>query len=420
MDVKIEKPKGIKGIKPKYWVFIGCGILVVILIIWLATSDIASTYKVEKTGLSIAEVKSQKFDDYVRVDGRVEPISTVQISPEEGGIVMEKVVEEGSQVRKGDVIVRLSNSNLDLQILNAEAELAEKQNILRNTRISMEQDRLNNRTEQAQLELEVQRKQRAFEQKKRLFNDNLIAKEDYIQAKEDYELALRRQTLINQRLDQDSIYRLSQVDQMEDNLANMQQNILLIRRRKEHLNVVSPIDGELGLLDVELGQNINAGEKIGQINDLTNYKVTGQIDEHYIDRVHKDLLATSSRTDREMNLRLRKVYPEVREGKFKVEFTFTDKCPDNIRSGQTCYLSLQLGQPVDAVVIPKGSFYSVTGGKWVFVLDQTGNKAYKRNIRLGRQNPEYYEVLEGLQPGEKVIVNGYESYGDATTLTLKD
>ncbi|MDE5882867.1 MAG: efflux RND transporter periplasmic adaptor subunit [Muribaculaceae bacterium] len=420
MDVKIEKPKGIKGIKPKYWVFIGCGILIVGLIIWLATSDIASTYKVEKTGLSIAEVKSQKFDDYVRVDGRVEPISTVQISPEEGGIVMEKVVEEGAQVRKGDVIVRLSNSNLDLQILNAEAELAEKQNILRNTRISMEQDRLNNRTEQAQLELEVQRKKRAFEQKKRLFNDNLIAKEDYIQAKEDYELALRRQTLINQRLNQDSIYRLSQVDQMEDNLANMQQNILLIRRRKEHLNVVSPIDGELGLLDVELGQNINAGEKIGQINDLTNYKVTGQIDEHYIDRVHKDLLATSSRADREMNLRLRKVYPEVREGKFKVEFTFTDKCPDNIRSGQTCYLSLQLGQPVDAVVIPKGSFYSVTGGKWVFVLDSDGNKAYKRNIRLGRQNPEYYEVLEGLQPGEKVIVNGYEAYGDATSLTLKD
>lgn len=420
MDVKIERPKGIRGVKPKYWAYIGCGIVAVALIIWLATTDIASTYKVEKTGLSIAEVKSQKFDDYVRVDGRVEPISTVQISPEEGGIVMEKVVEEGAQVRKGDVIVRLSNSNLDLQILNAEAELAEKQNILRNTRISMEQDRLNNKTEQAQLELEVQRKRRAYEQQKRLFNDNLIAKEEYLQAKEDYDLAMRRQTLINQRLNQDSIYRLSQVDQMEDNLANMQQNILLIRRRKEHLNVVSPIDGELGLLDVELGQNINAGEKIGQINDLTNYKVTGQIDEHYIDRVHKDLLATSARNDRNMNMRLRKVYPEVREGKFKVEFVFTDKCPDNIRSGQTCYLSLQLGQPVDAVVIPRGSFYSVTGGKWVFVLDQNGKKAYRRNIRLGRQNSDYYEVLEGLEPGEKVIVNGYESYGDATSLTFKD
>ncbi|MDE7421984.1 MAG: efflux RND transporter periplasmic adaptor subunit [Muribaculaceae bacterium] len=420
MDVKIERPKGIKGIKPKYWVYIGYGFIAIALVVWLATSDIASTYKVDSTGLNIADVKSQKFDDYVRVDGRIEPISTVQISPEEGGIVMEKVVEEGSQVRKGDVIIRLSNSNLDLQILNAEAELAEKQNILRNTQISMEQDRLNNRTEQVQLDLEVQRKLRAYQQKKKLYDDKLIAKEDYLQAKEDYELALKRQTLINQRLNQDSIYRLAQVDQMEDNLANMQRNIQLIRKRKDQMNVVSPIDGELGLLDVELGQAISAGQKIGQINDLTNYKVTGQIDEHYLDRVHKDLIATSARNDKDMNLRLRKVFPEVKEGKFKVEFVFTGKTPEKIRSGQTCYLSLQLGQPVDAIVIPKGTFYSTTGGKWIFVVDSSGKKAYRRNIRLGRQNPEYYEVLEGLEPGERVITNGYESYGDATILKIKD
>ena len=420
MDVKIERPKGIKGVKPIYWVYIGCGIITVALLIWLATSEIASTYKVERTGINIEDVKSMKFDDYVRVDGRIEPISTVQVSPEEGGIVMEKVLEEGAQVRKGDVIIRLNNSNLDLQILNAEAELAEKQNMLRNTQISMEQDRLNNRTEQAQLELEVQRKHRSYLQKKRLSDDKLIAKEEYLQAKEDYDLAVKRQKLINQRLDQDSIYRLAQVDQMEDNLANMQKNIQLIRKRKEQLNVVSPIDGELGLLDVELGQNISAGQKIGQINDLTNYKVTGQIDEHYIDRVHKDLHATSAKKDQDMSLRLRKVFPEVREGKFKVEFVFTDKVPDKIRSGQTCYLSLQLGQPVNAVVIPKGTFYSTTGGKWIFVLDSSGKKAYRRNIRLGRQNPEYYEVLEGLEPGERVITNGYESYGDATVLKIKD
>ncbi|MDE6193724.1 MAG: HlyD family efflux transporter periplasmic adaptor subunit [Muribaculaceae bacterium] len=420
MDVKIERPKGIKGIKKKYLIYAGCGIAAIILIVWLATTDIASTYKVEQTGLNIEDVKAMKFDDYVRVDGRVEPISTVQISPEEGGIVMEKVMEEGAQVRKGDVIIRLSNSNLDLQILNAEAELAEKQNILRNTRISMEQDRLNNRTEQAQLELEVERKQRAYQQKKRLFDDKLIAKEDYLQAKEDYDLAVRRRKLINQRLDQDSIYRLAQVDQMEDNLANMQRTIELIRQRKEQLNVVSPIDGELGLLDVELGQSITAGQKIGQINDLTNYKVSGQIDEHYINRVHQDLRATSAKKDQDMNLRLRKVFPEVRDGKFKVEFVFTGNRPDNIRSGQTCYLSLQLGQPVDAVVIPKGSFYSATGGKWIFVVDASGKKAYRRNIRLGRQNPEYYEVLEGLEPGERVITNGYESYGEATVLKIKD
>ncbi len=420
MDIKIEKPKGIKGIKPVYWVYSGLGLIAVGLIIWLATSDIASAYKVERTGLNIADVKSIKFDDYVRVDGRVEPIRTIQISPEEGGIVMEIVAEEGTKVHKGDVIVRLSNSNLDLQILNAEAELAEKQNILRNTQISMEQDRLNNRTDQAQIELEVQRKYRGYLQRKKLFDDRLIAKEDYLQAKEDYELALRRNELISQRLYQDSIYRLSQVDQMEDNLANMQKNIQLIRRRKERLNVVSPIDGELGLLDVELGQNITAGQKIGQINDLTAYKVTGQVDEHYIDRVHKDLIAFPAKNEQNMNMRLRKVFPEVREGKFKVDFVFTGECTDNIRSGQTCLLSLQLGQPVDAVVIPKGSFYSSTGGKWIFVLDSSGKRAYKRNIRLGRQNPEFYEVLEGLEPGERIITNGYESFGDATTLSINE
>ncbi len=418
MDVKIERPKGIKGVKPKYWLYAGGAVVATAAVILLATSNIASTYKVDSADLNIADVKSGKFDDYVRVDGRVEPINMVQISPEEGGIVMEKVLEEGAQVKKGDVIVRLSNSNLDLQILNAEAELAEKQNILRNTQISMEQDLLNNRTEQAQLELEVQRKQRAYRQKSKLYEEKLIAQEDYLQAKEDYQLAMRREKLINQRLSTDSIFRIAQVDQMEDNLANMQQNIRLIRERKEHLNVTSPIDGELGLLDVELGQNITAGQKIGQINVLTNYKVIGEIDEHYIDRVHKDLIATSARNDNDMSLRLRKVYPEVREGRFKVEFVFPDKYPDKIRSGQTYYLSLQLGQPVDAVVIPKGSFYSATGGKWIFVVDASGKKAYRRNIRLGRQNPEFYEVLEGLEPGEKVIINGYESYGDASSLTI--
>lgn len=378
----------------------------------------SATYKVDSTGLQIADVQKDLFDDYVRVDGRVMPIRTVQISPEEGGIVREIVKEEGSKVKKGDVIIRLSNSNLDLQILNAEAELAEKQNILRNTQISMEQDRLNNRTEQAQLDLEVIRKQRAHEQQKRLHEQKLTPREDYIQSKEDYELAVRRQTLINQRLSQDSIFRMSQVDQMEDNLANMQRNVVLIRDRKEHLNVVSAIDGELGLLDVELGQNITSGQKIGQINDLSNYKVEGSIDEHYIDRVMAGLDASFERAGKLYGLRVRKVYPEVRENKFRVEFVFTGEYPDNIRTGQTYYMNLQLGQPTESVIIPRGSFFSQTGGKWIYVVDKDGKKAYRRNIRLGRQNPKYYEVLEGLEPGERVIVNGYESYGDAKTLTI--
>lgn len=419
MDVKIEKKKGLRGVKPKYWAYAAGGVLIAGAFVWVLTSDLGSTLKVDKVGLNIAETIRGQFDDYVRVDGTALPIRTVQISPEEGGIVREIVLEEGSQVKKGDVIVRLSNSNLDLQILNAEAELAEKQNILRNTQISMEQDLLNNRTEQAQLDLEVTRKHRAYLQQKRIYEEKLGSREDYLQSKEDYELALRRQTLINSRLDKDSVFRMAQVDQMEDNLANMQRNVVLIRERKEHLDIVSAIDGELGLLDVELGQNITAGERIGQINDLSDYKVEAQLDEHYIDRVHTGLDATFERAGKSFNMRVRKVYPEVREGKFRVEFIFTDTHPENIRSGQTYHLNLQLGQPSEAVLIPRGTFYSATGGKWIFVLGKDGKHAYRRNIRLGRQNPQYYEVLEGLEPGEDVVVNGYEAYGDSKTLTIQ-
>ncbi len=419
MDIKIEKGKGIKALKPRHWLYIGGGVLLAALIVWLVTSDLSKTLKVEQKGLTIAPVKKGQFDDFVRLDGRVQPISVVQISPQEGGIVVEKVVEEGATVKKGEVLVRLRNANLDLQILNAESELAEKQNILRNTQISMEQDLLNNRTELAQLDLETVRKKRSYEQMQRLYNEKLIAREEFIQAKEDYELALRRQRLITQRLHKDSIFRLSQVDQMEDNLANMQRNVVLVRQRKDELDVVSPISSELGLLDVELGENIAAGQKIGQVNDLTNYKVTTNIDEHYIDRVTTGLDATCDRNGKVFNMRVRKVYPEVRDGKFRADLVFSGPRPDNIRTGQTYYLNLQLGQPTQGILIPKGTFFSATGGKWIFVLDKDGKKAYRRSIRLGRQNPQYYEVLEGLEPGERVIVNGYEAYGDAKVLKIE-
>lgn len=417
MDIEIEKKK---GISKKHLLWIISGAAFIGIVVWLATSDIASTLRIERRGLNIGEAVDGQFDDFARVDGRVMPIRMVQISPEEGGIVREKVVEEGSHVNKGDVIIRLSNSNLDLQILNAEAELAEKQNILRNTQLSMEQDRLNNRNEQLQINLEVIQKERAFRQQEKLYAEHLISREEYLQAKEAYELALRRQQLISARLASDSIYRLSQVEQMEDNLANMQQNVVLIRKRREQLDVVSPIDGELGLLDVELGQNISSGQMIGQINDLSDYKVEAKIDEHYIDRVVAGLAATFERGGQTYAMHVRKVFPEVREGKFRVEFLFDGERPENIRSGQTYYLNLQLGKPAQAVIIPKGTFYQSTGGKWIFVLDKDGNKAYRREIRLGRQNPQYYEVLEGLDPGERVILNGYEAYKDKEILSITD
>ena len=291
MDRQIEK----KSFLRRYAWYIAAAAALAALLVWIVLGTTASTMTIDATDITISDVTRGKFDDYVRLNGQVLPIQVVQISPEEGGIVREKVVEEGTRVRKGDVILRLSNSNLDLQILNAEAELAEKQNLLRNTQVAMQQDRLNNRTEQATLDTDCDRKHRAYEQNARLYKERLISKEVYLQSREDYNLARRKQSLISQRLKQDSIYRHVQMAQMEDNLDNMRKNVLLVRDRKNKLEVRSAIDGELGLLDVELGQNIAAGQNIGQINDLSDFKVQAQIDEHYIDRVRPGLSASFSR-----------------------------------------------------------------------------------------------------------------------------
>ncbi len=417
MDIKIEKKKGI--IPRKYIPYIAGSIVLIGVLLWLGLSNFSSTLKVEMRGLSIDNVKKEQFNDYVRLDGQVAPISVVQISPEEGGIVMQKVVDEGAHVRKGDVIVKLSNSSLDLQILSAESELAEKQNLLRNTQISMEQDRLNNKNEKLQLDMDIVRKRRIYQQQAKLYKEQLNSREEYIQAKEDYELAVKKHSLIVRRLSQDSLYRHTQVSQMSENLDNMRKNVLLVRQRKEHLNIRSMINGEVGLLDVELGENITSGQKIGQINDMSDFKVEATIDEHYIDRIRQGLAATFEREGKSYGLRVRKVYPEVRDGKFKIDFVFTGTRPNNIRTGQTYYIDLQLGQSEPAVIIPKGTFFSVTGGNWIFVVDKSGKKAYRRKIRIGRQNPEYYEVLEGLQPGEKVITSGYEAYKDNEILILQ-
>ena len=417
MDRVIEKKKGFLLKKHGPYVVGGC--LLLAMLGWLFFGNHASTLRVSQDELTISEVKRAEFKDYVRTNGQVMPIQVVQISPEEGGIVMEKVVEEGSMVHKGDVIVRLSNSNLDLQILNAESELAEKQNLLRNTQVAMQQDRLNNLTEQAQLDMDTHRKQRTFEQNKRLYDAKMIDRETYLQSQEDYQLSARKQSLVGRRLKQDSIYRTVQMDQMEDNLQNMRRNVMLVRQRKSKLEVRANATGELGLLDVELGQSIQPGQKIGQLNDLSDYKVQAQIDEHYIDRVRQGLTATFTRGDKKYQLQVRKVYPEVREGKFRCDFVFRGERPENIRTGQTYYIDLELGQPEQAILIPRGTFFQTTGGQWIFVLDKSGTKAYRRNIRIGRQNPRYYEVLEGLEPGERVVTSGYEAFKDNEVLVIK-
>lgn len=416
MDRKIKKTNPVY----RYLLYGAAAVALITGLMWLVLGSQTQAVKASKKQQTISRVTRGLFKDYVRLNGQVVPIQVVQVSPEEGGIVREKIIEEGSKVKKGDIILKLSNSNLDLQILNAEAELAEKQNLLRNTQITMQQDLLNNRTERISLDMDVRRKKRNYEQNKRLYHEKLISREEYLQSEEDYELARKKHGLISQRLKQDSIYRSAQMEQMEENLANMRQNVLMVRERREKLNVRSSIDGELGLLDVELGQSIGAGEKIGQINDLSDFKVEALLDEHYIDRVRTGLTATFVRDEKTYRLRIRKVYPEVRDGRFRIDMVFVGAHPDKIRSGQTYNLNLELGKSEQALLIPKGTFFQTTGGKWIFVLDKNGEKAYRRPIHIGRQNPQYYEVTEGLGPGEEVITSGYEAFKNNEILLLTE
>jgi len=418
MDKIIEKKTGWRVAFTKKALPWWLGALLLVFVIYLITRPNNKTLRVDKDTVTISSAVKGEFNDYIRISGRVQPMTTIQLSPQEGGIVEKILIEEGSPVKAGDAILVLNNDNLDLDILNSEAELAEKENILRNTQIQMEQQKLDVRQNELEYGIQVDRLKRAYEQQRALYEDKLIAKEDYLKAEEDYMLAQQKYELIRERSKQDSLYRGTQIDRMEESLENMILNMSMIRHRKENLIVRAPIDGELGLLDVVLGQSIASGTKIGQINSVGIYKVEALIDEHYIDRVVAGLEATFERQGETYSTVIRKVYPEVRDGKFKADFKFDGEQPDNIRSGQTYYLNLQLGQPEEAVIIPRGTFYQKTGGKWIYVVNKDGNKAVKREIRIGRQNPQYYEVLEGLEPGERVITSGYDTYGDSDVLVF--
>ena len=418
MDKVLEKKKGIALAFTRkalpYWF----GGFMAIFILWLIFRDDSSTLRVNQETLSISEVRAGEFNDYIRISGQVHPMTTIQLSPREAGIVEEIVIEEGTQVKAGDVIIRLSNDDLDLEILNSEANLAEKENALRNTMIQMEQEKMQLSLNILELETEVKRKGRALESQKRLFDDGLIGKEEYLRSEEDYTLFCKKLEVTIARAEQDSMYREVQIRQMEESLKNMKINMQRIRNRKANLDVKAPIDGELGLIEVGLGESVGSGMKIGQINAVGSYKIEAQIDEHYIDRVSAGLTATFERQNETFDAVIRKVYPEVRGGKFQADFKFSGEQPVNIRTGQTYYLNLQLGQPEKAILIPRGTFYQKTGGKWIYVVPPEGGKAVKREIRIGRQNPQFYEVLEGLEAGEKVITSGYDNFGDNEVLVF--
>lgn len=414
-----------KEIKPKYGKIKKYGIIGAVAVLIVAAAIFAagrvgeSTYKVGADSVTTAEVTQGMFNDFIRVNGHVETGVIVQVSALESGIVEHKWVEEGADVQPGDIIVTLQNPNLRQQILDSESQLAEKQNMLRDTEIAMEKERTQVKQDLLSARTDYVRKQRTMKQKDTLYKEKLISREEYLQAREDCELARQNLVLLQERQRQDSLYRQVQVSMMRESLHNMQENFMLVRQRADNLNIRASHSGQLGTLSVELGQNVGAGQQIGQINILDNYKITVQIDEHYIDRVETGLRGKVERQGKQYDVTLFKVYPEVANGMFRADLRIEGALPENIRVGQTYYINLQLGEPTEAVLVPRGAFFQSTGGHQAYVLSEDGKTATLRDIRIGRQNTQYYEVLEGLHPGERIITSSYKNFGNAGKVILQ-
>ncbi len=416
MDRIIEQKRGLK--KKHIPIIIG-GALFVILIGWLLFGDHSSKMRIDSRGIIISEVTYGAFNDYIRLSGQVQPKTSVLLSSPEGGIVEQVIVNEGTIVKKGDVLFVLRNPELVQQMHDKEVEMEEQRNNMRDRQISREKEKLSMEQSKLDAMISAGRSKRTYEQQAALYEEGLTTREQYLRAREDYELAQSHSNLLAKRLYQDSLYLNVQNIKDVQSLESMQKNIDLARQRVDNLNVKATHDGQLGSFNLQLGQSIGSGSMIGVINILGEYKIQVSIDERYIDRVTSGLIGVFERQDVKYDVVVSTVYPEVKDGLFRADFTFTDVVPDNIRVGQTYYINLQLGEAADAVLVPRGNFFSATAGKWMYVLSPDGGAAVKRTVKIGRQNPQFYEVIEGLEPGEKVITSGYDNFGDNERLILK-
>ncbi|MEN8857592.1 MAG: HlyD family efflux transporter periplasmic adaptor subunit [Flavobacteriaceae bacterium] len=415
MDTKIEKKR---TLQPKH---IGIGLLVIILIaifLYNSLGTPSTSSEVKKNEITITEVKRSNFNDYITINGVVKPITTVYLDAYENGRIVEKYIEEGSIVKKGDIILKLENRQLYEQILASENNLAIKQNNLRETKINFESQRVFNQKSLLEAEYRVIKANRSFEQNKSLFEEELIAKENYIRAKEEKELASKQYDVIKFKAKQDSLLSATGIKELDNDLIRMKKTLAMVYERIEHLNVRATLDGQLGMLDAEIGQSISQGQRIGQIHVLTNFKVQSNIDEHYIDRVTRHVSASLERDGETYALKTKKVYPEVRDGEFQIDLSFIKEKPNNIRTGQSYFIKLELGTPTNAILVSRGAFSNTTGGNWIYVVDASGNFATKRQIKIGKQNPQYYEILEGLEPNERVITSSYKNFENSDKLIL--
>jgi len=378
-----------------------------------------SALNVERERLTIATISRGPFREFIPIVGNVLPINTFYLSAVEGGRVEEIYLEAGSMVKKGDKILKLGNTSLLLDIMWREAELFQQSNNLRNTQLSMEQQRLSLKSQVADIEFQLQQQKRIFDRSAELYKKEMLSRQEYEAAQDQYEYLKKRRELTAESQKNDMEFRKAQIESLRSSLKRMEDNLSIAKQKLDNLTVKAPISGHLTALDAEIGQTKSPGERLGQIDVLDGFKVRANIDEHYLPRVENGKTGEFDLSGETYQLIVKKVFPEVKDGRFEVDLEFIDRIPAGITRGQTLHIRLDLGGISEAILLPRGGFYQTTGGNWIYILSNDEKTAFKRTIKLGRQNPQFYEILEGLEPGERVITSAYDNYNNIDNLILK-
>jgi HlyD family secretion protein len=397
------------------------GIAALILLIsasWYYSSG-NSRLNVDSERITISEVKKSSFKEFIPVNGVVLPLTTIYLDAIEGGRVEEKLAEDGAFVKKGQPILRLSNTDLELSLANQETAVFEVLTQMQSTKNNAVQNTIQQLNQKAEVENALAEAERVYKLNKHLHEEKVIGGQEFKASENNYTYQNNRKTLNDKTLSQDASSNKQQIGQMAASYSRMQNALSLMRRKVGDLVVRAPVDGQLTSLDAEIGQSKNKGERLGQIDVMSGYKVRVDVDEHYISRIVIGQMGDATIGGKNYKLVIRKVYTQVTNGRFQVDMDFVDAVPEGIRRGQSIQIGLSLSDETQAVLVAKGGFFQQTGGNWIYKLSADGAKAYKVDVQLGRQNPEHYEVLSGLQPGDKVVTSSYENYGNMQELILK-
>ena len=378
-----------------------------------------SRLNVDSERMTIAEVRQSNFREFIPVTGTIQPISTIYLDLQESGRVEQIFVEDGAVLTEGQPILKLGNTDLELQIVNQQTGVYTALAQMSLAEINARQNTVTKQTQSLQVESNLIEAKRVYDMNKKLFDSKVIAQQEFKESENRYKAAVETKVLYDEILKQDSIASIQQMEQQRESYERQRNALALMQRKFNDLTVRAPVTGQLTSLDAEIGESKAKGQRIGQIDVLTGFKVRVDVDEHYISRIYSGLEGQYRLADTTYTLIIKKVYTQVSGGRFAVDMEFRGKAPETIRRGQTLQIRIALGDETDALIIPRGGFYQQTGGNWIFKMSKDGTRAYRIPIRIGRQNPDHYEVLEGLEPGDRVVVNSYENYGDIQELVIK-